>query len=67
MSTIVCSVLTGHFLGLDGVLCMRLLAQNTMDIVTAEIVSELFKKWKKLHSGDGSTRDSTKALSDETN
>ena len=44
---------------------MRLLAQNTTDVIAAEIISELYKKWKANHT-KGSSNGSTPLLSDET-
>lgn len=41
------------YLNSDGVLCLRLIALNTMDVVAAEIVGQLYTQWK---DGKGSLR-----------
>lgn len=51
-----------EFLSLDGIFCMRLLAQNTTDVVAAEIVSALYKRWKAMHLKVSASSDSTASL-----
>ncbi|XP_067940977.1 innexin unc-9-like [Watersipora subatra] len=55
----------GEYLSLDGIFCMRLLSQNTTDVITAEIITALYKRWKSLH-GSGSNSSSKALLTDET-
>lgn len=36
-----------EFLRQDGVFCLRLIAKNVPDVVTAEIVTQLYLAWRK--------------------
>jgi len=56
----------GDYLGLDGVFCMRLLAKNTADVTAAEIITELFKKWR-VGRGDKSSLSESKPMLAEDN
>ncbi|KAF6021449.1 hypothetical protein EB796_020247 [Bugula neritina] len=58
-------VFIGQYLCLDGVFCMRLIAQNTTDVVAGEIITELYKKWKKHHSGKEDFNPESKSLNSD--
>ena len=38
------------YLRLDGILCIRILTENLTDVVTAEIVCELWNNWRATGS-----------------
>ena len=57
----------GQYLGLDGVFCMRLLAKNTTDVTAAEIITELFKKWRDDRGDESRFNDDSKPMISEDN
>ena len=51
---------------MDGVFCMRLLAKNTADVTAAEIITELFKKWREGRGDKSSLSESKPMLAEDT-